>query len=201
MHSNKLDFQWPHAEEISEERRLAIKQCAKTILDGIDQHGNVNLIFVCTHNSRRSQACELWAHTWIHHLRVENIKVYSAGTEKTSYNYRMIDAVRRWGFRAEMIGDNDENYYQIHSPLADDKGKKYFSKTIHDKSLPKKNVIAIMTCDHAEENCPLVPGAIARIPLRYTDPSEFDDANNEGDYYDKTFREIGKEIGCLIDLL
>ena len=31
-----------------------------------------------------------------------------------------------------------------------------------------------MVCDHADQNCPFIPGATARIPLRYKDPKEFD---------------------------
>ena len=32
-----------------------------------------------------------------------------------------------------------------------------------------------MTCDHADENCPLIPGAKTRIPLTYVDPKVADE--------------------------
>ena len=38
---------------------------------------------------------------------------------------------------------------------------------------------AVMTCAHADENCPFIPGAEQRIPVRYKDPKAFDDTPEE----------------------
>ena len=49
-----------------------------------------------------------------------------------------------------------------------------FSKKYNDAFNPVKDFAAIMTCSHADENCPLVLGASARIALTYDDPKELE---------------------------
>ena len=178
-------------------RSKKIKKIASAIETLVHEHGEVNVIFVCTHNSRRSQACELWAHTFIHHFGLKGVKVYSAGTEKTKFNYRMADAARRWGFRVGVHRDTSEEVYSIASPYNKDDARSYTSKVLDDKTLPRENVVAIMTCDHADQNCPSVPGAVARFSLNYKDPSTYDGDPAETSLYDVVFKKIGMEMGVL----
>ena len=49
-----------------------------------------------------------------------------------------------------------------------------FSKTYNHPFNPKGNFAAVMTCSHADENCPFIPGAEERIALTFEDPKEFD---------------------------
>jgi arsenate reductase (thioredoxin) len=51
-----------------------------------------------------------------------------------------------------------------------------------------------MTCSHADENCPFIPGAEARIPVRYEDPKAFDDTTEEAAQYDARSRQIASEM-------
>ena len=51
-----------------------------------------------------------------------------------------------------------------------------------------------MTCSDADENCPFIPGAEKRIPLRYDDPKEFDDTPLEAQKYDERSRQIAAEM-------
>jgi arsenate reductase len=51
-----------------------------------------------------------------------------------------------------------------------------------------------MTCSHADENCPIITGAEARIPVRYDDPKEFDDTPHEAAKYTERVRQIGREM-------
>ena len=52
----------------------------------------------------------------------------------------------------------------------------------------------MMTCSHADENCPLVIGAAARISITYDDPKEFDGTAEEEVKYQERVHEIGREI-------
>jgi arsenate reductase len=51
-----------------------------------------------------------------------------------------------------------------------------------------------MTCSHADQNCPVVIGAAARISLTYDDPKDFDGTPQEMAKYNERVREIGREI-------
>ena len=51
-----------------------------------------------------------------------------------------------------------------------------------------------MTCSEADAECPFVPGAQARIPLRYNDPSEFDNTPQEMEGYLSRSKEIATEL-------
>jgi arsenate reductase (thioredoxin) len=50
-----------------------------------------------------------------------------------------------------------------------------------------------MTCSHADENCPFIPGA-KRIALTYDDPKDFDGTPEESGKYSERVNEIGREI-------
>lgn len=53
---------------------------------------------------------------------------------------------------------------------------------------------AVMTCSHADENCPFIPGAEVRIPLNYEDPKTFDKTPEEAEKYDERSIQIGAEL-------
>lgn len=69
-----------------------------------------------------------------------------------------------------------------------------FSKKYDDPFNHNKNFAAIMTCSHADENCPLVLGAAARIAITYDDPKDFDGTALETAKYAERVRQIGREI-------
>ena len=51
-----------------------------------------------------------------------------------------------------------------------------------------------MTCSHADENCPFIPGTEKRIPLNYEDPKAFDDMPEEAEMYDQRSMQIASEL-------
>src|SRR5690606_16091501 len=71
----------------------------------------VQLQFICTHNSRRSQFGQVWAAVAAAHFGVTGIKTYSGGTEATACNPRTVAALRRAGFNVEPTpeGNSGEN--------------------------------------------------------------------------------------------
>jgi arsenate reductase len=54
-----------------------------------------------------------------------------------------------------------------------------------------------MTCDHADQNCPVIPHAVKRIPLTYIDPKASDGTETETETYLKTSEKIATEMKFL----
>jgi arsenate reductase len=97
------------------------------------------------------------------------------------------------GFGISIKKDSENPTYEIrYSP--DAPPLTVFSKKYDDPFNPAKDFAAIMTCSHADENCPFVPGAVKRIALTYNDPKDFDGTSKEAEKYRERVREIGREI-------
>ena len=68
-----------------------------------------------------------------------------------------------------------------------------FSKVYDDPFNPKENFAAVMTCSHADENCPFIQGA-KRISITYEDPKIADGTPEETQRYNERVRQIGVEM-------
>ena len=153
----------------------------------------LNLNFICTHNSRRSHISQLWAQAAAYYYGVHNVRCYSGGTEATAFNPRAVRAVSDAGFEISIIepGNNpryEVRYSQQAEPLT------VFSKRYDDAVDSNNSFVAVMTCSHADENCPVVTGAVGRVALTYDDPKDFDDTPLEEVKYRERVHEIGREI-------
>lgn len=149
------------------------------------------LNFICTHNSRRSQFSQIWARVASDYYQIP-IQSFSGGVEVTAFNERAVASLIRFGFKIESDGNENPTYlvtwnYES-TPLA------MFSKIYDDPSSPSADFAAIMTCSHADENCPIVRGCEQRIPIRYEDPKRFDDTPLEAAFYDYRSFEIATEL-------
>jgi arsenate reductase len=183
---------------ISEERKKLLLSLAKYISVKIDKGERINLIFICTHNSRRSTMSQIWAETAAEYFSIPNIQCYSGGTEATAFNPRAVKAVKDSGFKIEQIGKfNNPIYLVTYSdkqiPI------KCFSKIYSDSFNPQKDFVAIMTCSDADKNCPIVFGAEARFPIRYDDPKKYDGTDVEEIKYVERFEQIGIEMLFLFE--
>jgi hypothetical protein len=151
-------------------------------------------LFICTHNSRRSQFCQLWAQTAAFYYGLTGIKTYSGGTKVTAFNHRVVDTLKRTGFTIIINSENKNNPKYAIKP-----GKYYpeiimYSKKYDNEINPENNFCAIMVCSDADEACPIVTGAGKRISLPYNDPKEFDGTSLEKEKYDECCRQIAREM-------
>lgn len=156
-----------------------------------------NLMFVCTHNSRRSQLAQVWAVLLSEKLNVKKVNFYSAGTEATGFHPNAVGTLQRSGVNiiTEEAGANPRYYLNY---LEGFQNQRFWSKQIGDPSLPKKDFAAIMVCSDADVNCPMVPGAEARFSLTFDDP-KISDGRAESDHvYDKRSRQIALDIARII---
>lgn len=178
---------------IPKQRKELLKETAQYISNKLNQSKEVNLIFICTHNSRRSHISQVWAQTAAEYYDIPNIKCYSGGTEATAFNPRAVKAMQKVGFRIEKKDDSENPVYLVH--YSDNKEPlKCFSKVYSDEFNPQNDFAAIMTCSDADENCPVVLGAEARFPIRYDDPKVYDNTDQEEKKYSERVKQIGAEI-------
>jgi arsenate reductase (thioredoxin) len=180
-------------DEIPSARFEILNTLTLFIQNKIASNQNVYLNFICTHNSRRSHLSQIWAQTAAHYYNIPNVFCFSGGTEATAFNPRAVQAMQSAGFSISKMSEGTNPIYDVrYSP--DIPAIKAFSKKYDDPFNHDKNFAAVMTCSHADENCPVVFGAEARIPLRYDDPKEFDDTPLEEAKYTERVHQIGREV-------
>lgn len=178
---------------ISNERKELLKQLTMFVEKRVQTGKTVHLNFICTHNSRRSHLSQLWAQAAAHYYNVPDVQSYSGGTEATAFNPRAVKAMQQAGFDISAIKDGENPVYKVR--FADGaKSVTAFSKKFDDPFNHNKDFAAVMTCSHADENCPLVFGATGRIALTYDDPKEFDGTAQEAAKYQERVEQIGTEI-------
>jgi arsenate reductase len=106
--------------------------------------GPVRLLFLCTHNSARSQMAE----GLLRELGGHEVEVFSAGTEASRVRREAIAVMREIGI--------------------DIRGQT--SKTL-DQFLGERFDYVITVCDNANDACPVFPGPTQRIHWSIPDPS------------------------------
>ena len=158
---------------ISKKRILILNDLIEYIQFIITQNKKVSLVFICTHNSRRSHLAQVWAQSIAHHFLIKNVFCFSAGTEATSVYPVVIETLKDSGFKVKIkLGEKNPVYAIQFSDQSDPIN--CFSKTIEDKRNPKSEFCAVMTCAEANEYCPMVTGAEIRVPITYEDPKAYD---------------------------
>lgn len=180
-------------DKISPERKKLLKELTGFVEKCVDANQVVHLNFICTHNSRRSQISQLWAKASAHYFNIPNVQCYSGGTEATAFNHRAVKAMQAAGFAISKVKEGENPVYEVFF-AGDANPVTAFSKKYDDPFNHDKDFAAIMTCSQADENCPFVSGAKARIALTYDDPKEFDNTPREDEKYKERVEQIGTEI-------
>ena len=180
-------------DQIPEERKALLDQVAAYIADHEHRDEQAKLIFICTHNSRRSHMSQIWAQTaaWLSGIR--SFESYSGGTEATAFHPNAIRALTDCGFHAETQAD-ERNPLTVITFAESAPRMEAWSKRFDDPRNPQADFAAVMTCSDADEACPIVPGAKARFPVRYLDPKRSDGSDEERAVYAASCHEIGREM-------
>mgnify|MGYP000037943159 CR=1 FL=1 len=181
---------------ISSERLQLLDEMAAYLLAKKRQGEEIRLNFICTHNSRRSQFSQIWAQTAAAYYGIEAF-CYSGGVEVTAFNPRAVAAIQLDGFKVVQKEGENPIYFVLFSD--DSEPIVTFSKVYDDPINATKDFAAVMTCDHADENCPFIPGAEKRFPLRFEDPKAFDDSPLEEKMYSERSHQIGAELFYLFE--
>jgi arsenate reductase len=175
-------------------KRKAILQPLITFIQSKrDKNETIRLNFICTHNSRRSHLSQIWATTMAYHFQVKNIFCYSGGTEATALFPKVAEKLAKQGFEVLRLSESANPIYAI-KYAEDEPPITCFSKTYNDNFNPKSHFGAVVTCNSADENCPVVFGAEQRFSIKYDDPKAFDSTDLMDAKYAERSLEIAEEM-------
>jgi arsenate reductase len=161
--------------------------------DGLD----INISFVCEHNSRKSHMGHVWTQMAVQYYGMENISCYSGGTTPTYVNERIITALGNAGFRISErgIAGYGPKYHLDYGNEA--QGIEIFSKRYDHQMNPDTNYLAITLCYNPEECCPITGGDL-QLTIPYEDMQPFDSTPQEEEMYDKQCRQIARDMFYMI---
>lgn len=188
--------------QISTERKENLQKISAYIKAKLARKEKVNLNFICTHNSRRSQFGQIWAMVAAKYygFDYQEVTTFSGGTEATACNPRTVAALQRTGVAVEKINEISAPATVANNPryavliAAKTQPVYLFSKKYSDTENPQKDFCAVLVCSQADESCPLINGAALRVYHGYEDPKKADGQVNEGKQYDETCRLIAREM-------
>jgi protein-tyrosine phosphatase/arsenate reductase len=178
-------------DQIPIERKEILTQLSVYISAQLEKKQPVNLVYICTHNSRRSHLGQVWGAVAANFYGISGIYTYSGGTEATAFNPNAIKALQTTGFEISQLTQGQNPRYLV--SFGKDLSTTCFSKVYDDNENPTEDFVAIMTCSHAEENCPYIPGVDLRIGITYDDPKEFDDTPQQDEKYLERSNQLALE--------
>lgn len=106
---------------------------------------SLNILFLCTGNSCRSQMAEGWARR----IGGDDVEVQSAGIEAHGQNPRALAVMREVGI--DISGQQ--------------------STIVSDDMLQMADVV-VTVCGHADEQCPVLPPNVKKVHWPLTDPAK-----------------------------
>ncbi len=178
---------------LTEEREDLLLEIADTISDEYFDREKVNLNFICTHNSRRSQFAQVWTYFAVNYFELSNFFAFSGGTEVTAFHRNTVRALQHTGFEFNVEDFSHQNPKYLVSFRGSKEPLRAFSKTF-ENPINEFPYIAITTCDNADENCPFIPDATHRFHLPYLDPKSSDKTDTTKETYIATSKQIAGEI-------
>jgi arsenate reductase len=134
----------------------------------------IKVLFLCTGNSCRSQMAEGWARQ----LKGDVIEAYSAGIEMHGLNPLAVKVMAEAG--VDISGQRSKHLDSL-------------------RDVPFDYVVTV--CDHANESCPLFPGATKRVHVGFDDPPRLaKDAKTEEEALGH-YRRVRDEIKAFVQWL
>ena len=134
----------------------------------------IRVLFVCTHNSARSQMAEVL----LCQRGGDAFEVFSAGTEVSRVNPFTLQVLREAGF--------------------DTAGLRSKSVT---EFLGQRFDYVITVCDRARESCPVFPGSGESLHWGYDDPSEVQGSDERrAEAFRRVFAQISERIGLFVPI-
>ncbi len=180
-------------DQIPADRKQDLQTIAGYVRSQIKSGEPARLVFICTHNSRRSHMAQIWATDAAAHYGVAGVQSFSGGTEGTAFNPRAVAALERAGIEISNPDGGKNPKYRVQvaegiEPLV------CFSKKYADPPNPSEKFCAVMTCSTADKACPTVEGSALRVAIPYEDPKIADDTPQEAAKYDTRCAQICREM-------
>jgi len=197
--SERCDTLVKNFRELPTERKEILEKISSYIKNTTSTGEDANLVYVCTHNSRRSHLGQVWSAVAAAYYGIANVKTFSGGTEATAFNPNAIKALISAGFSVKKASESINPVYEVY--FAEDRFVTCFSKIYNDAGNPSQKFAAIMTCSDAEENCPFIPGCDLRIGTTYHDPKAFDNTLLQDEKYTERSNQIAMECLYVFSIL
>ena len=183
---------------IEEHHRVAADDLVNWISENYQPGNPLTVIVVCTGNSRRSILGSTMGNIAAAYYGLLDIRFYSGGTTPSAFNQRTIAALKEIGVEAEPSGEEAPRgsseeanpIYRVRWGTGLETME--FSKLYSDAENPQSGFAAVMVCDQAEAECPIVKGASRRISAPYLDPKEYDGTTIEASKYAERRDDIGR---------
>jgi len=134
----------------------------------------LNILFLCTGNSCRSQMAEGWARA----LKGDVIEAYSAGIEMHGLNPNAVKVMAEAG--VDISGHTSKNV-----------------DTLLD--VPFDYVVTV--CGHANENCPFFPGSAKVVHVGFDDPPALAKLAEGEEAKLNCYRRVRDEIRAFVEKL
>ncbi|GGH13270.1 protein-tyrosine-phosphatase [Sphingobacterium alkalisoli] len=178
---------------VSEERKEILQPLVDFIQLKVKKGENVNINFICTHNSRRSHFAQIWAQAAAFHYNIPNVYCYSGGTEETALFPKVAETLSNQGFTIFKIAEGNNPVYAV---KYDDSALPVigFSKKYDSLFNPSASFAAVMTCSQADGGCPFIAGAEKRIPITFEDPKISDNTPEQTEVYSERSLQIAAEM-------
>lgn len=122
------------------------------------------VLFVCTHNSARSQMAE----TFLNHIYPDKYEAFSAGTKPSKINPYVVEVMKEIGF--DLSNNKSKSVNEFINDFFD---------------------YVITVCDSAKQECPFFPNGKSFHHKSFDDPSSFE---GDKEYILKNTRRIRDEI-------
>ena len=182
-----------HWEEITTDRKKVLQPLVDFIQQKVTEGKEINLNFICTHNSRRSHLAQIWAQAAASYFTIPGVQCYSGGTETTALFPKIAETLAEQGFTVFSLSETNNPVYAI---KYDDNSMPVigFSKKYDSHFNPVSGFAAIMTCSQADDGCPFVPGAEKRIPITFEDPKLSDNTPAQTVVYAERSLQIATEM-------
>ena len=178
---------------IIEERKSTLQPLIDFVQPKVNNQKEININFICTHNSRRSHLAQIWAQVAATYFSIPNIYCYSGGTEETALFPKVAETLSNQGFNIFKIAESNNPIYAI---KYDDNALPVigFSKKYDSPFNPVSAFAAIMTCSQADGGCPFIAGAEKRIPITFEDPKISDGIREQSKVYVERSLQIAAEM-------
>nr|WP_222847366.1 arsenate reductase ArsC [Pontiella desulfatans] len=134
----------------------------------------INLLYLCTGNSCRSQMAEGWTRA----LKGDQIEVYSAGIETHGLNPNAVKVMAEAG--VDITGQRSQHIDEFKDTKID---------------------YVITVCAHAHETCPFFPGNAKVLHVGFDDPPKLSPPDASEEVKLDGFRRVRDEIKAFVETL
>jgi hypothetical protein len=199
------DFLTTSFDMLGETHRLAGQKLVEWIAKNYRPGRPLNVIVVCTGNSRRSILGATMGNIAAAYYGMPEIRFHSGGTAPTAFNSRTVNALKEIGVEVEPTGtEAARGESKTANPIyrvrwgtpSDASGASCevteFSKHYGDSANPQQGFAALMVCGEADAACPLVKGSALRVSMPYLDPKIYDDGAYEAAKYAERRDDMGR---------